>query len=119
MGELCTVNERDLINKGLLKKCSKCAEFIKSEATVCRYCGHKMLSKKPEDLRNEVLAKAILAFEKQWNTEKKLRKERKERKQAFKQAFKHKSFWLANPWVAGSIICTVIILLIIVEKYIR
>ena len=28
--------------EGVLRKCPKCAEVIKAEATVCRYCGREV-----------------------------------------------------------------------------
>lgn len=33
--------EKAQIAKGKLKKCPKCAEVIKSEAVICKHCGHE------------------------------------------------------------------------------
>lgn len=38
------LNEK-LLKKGIMKKCSLCAELIKNQAKVCRFCGHKFTLK--------------------------------------------------------------------------
>jgi|GEM_PF-2209457 hypothetical protein len=35
--------EDSLINKGILKKCSYCAEAVKKEAKVCKHCGNQLV----------------------------------------------------------------------------
>ncbi len=35
------VAAKELLEKGQLKKCPKCAEMIKSEAVRCRFCGNE------------------------------------------------------------------------------
>lgn len=35
------------IMNGNMKKCPKCAELIKKEATICRFCGNNNFSIKP------------------------------------------------------------------------
>lgn len=35
--------ERMAWRKGIIKKCPRCAEFVKSEAIVCRFCGHEFV----------------------------------------------------------------------------
>jgi uncharacterized membrane protein YcfT len=35
--------ERRLLRGGAMKKCANCAELIKSEAQVCRFCGNSFL----------------------------------------------------------------------------
>jgi len=34
--------EQDAISSGTQKKCPYCAEFIKAEASVCRFCGREL-----------------------------------------------------------------------------
>ncbi len=41
------IEEKDL-KRGELKKCPNCAELVKSDARVCRYCGHSFESSSSE-----------------------------------------------------------------------
>jgi RNA polymerase subunit RPABC4/transcription elongation factor Spt4 len=41
--------ERDQIQSGTSKKCPFCAEIIKAEAVVCRYCGRDILTEAPRE----------------------------------------------------------------------
>lgn len=37
--------ERGQIKAGVSKKCPRCAELVKSDANVCKHCGHEFTSK--------------------------------------------------------------------------
>ncbi len=45
-------NENVLLEKGILRKCPYCAEYVKSEAVLCRFCG-KDLPKLPQSIINK------------------------------------------------------------------
>jgi len=38
---------QDDLRAGKLRKCPKCAELVKSEASICRYCGAELAPVKP------------------------------------------------------------------------
>lgn len=39
--------DRQAVASGTQKKCPKCAELVKAEATVCRFCGHEFAPPAP------------------------------------------------------------------------
>jgi len=47
------VIEESKLDSGEMKKCPKCAEIVKIDATVCRYCGNEEFPKEPEKNKNE------------------------------------------------------------------
>ena len=40
--KLSPVDEAGAIASGTLRKCPACAEIVKAEASVCRYCGREL-----------------------------------------------------------------------------
>lgn len=52
--------DRSSLRSGGMKKCPHCAELIKADASVCRYCGRAVVAPSPKPTASDVQVRASL-----------------------------------------------------------
>lgn len=63
------VIEGNILKKGMHKKCPQCAELVKKEASICKYCGSDITGFNFDDLPDiNIVTNSKMKNEQDWNS---------------------------------------------------